>query len=235
MGINETATIVTDNLGVRREDERVRRGATETPDDIEAIPEAGAQTQLGERALRLAACLRSSDANTTPTDFSDIGSELPRSDEGDDGDFDELLRGATLSSDPTTDYLRKIGKIPLLTASQEVNLGKAIEAGVFAKAVVDGEIVVGRYDTQGIDQNIKEGLMILAQEGATARERMIEANLRLVVSVAKRYTGRGLDFLDLIQEGNNGLMRAVDKFDYKQGNKFSTYATGGFGSQSRGY
>jgi RNA polymerase primary sigma factor len=114
-------------------------------------------------------------------------------------------------------YLREIGRVPLLTAEDEVELAKAIEAGLFAEEKLHGGFSwpgVGRAD-----------LAILAGDGLRAKQRLIEANLRLVVSIAKRYIGRGLGFLDLIQEGNLGLIRAVEKFDYTKGYKFSTYAT----------
>jgi RNA polymerase primary sigma factor len=116
-------------------------------------------------------------------------------------------------------YLREIGRVPLLTAQDEVELAKAIEAGLFADEMTQSGI---RGD--GILPLLAELLMISA-DGNRAKQRLIEANLRLVVSIAKRYIGRGLVFLDLIQEGNLGLIRAVEKFDYTKGYKFSTYAT----------
>src|ERR1022692_259436 len=124
------------------------------------------------------------------------------------------------TSDLVRIYLREIGKVPLLTAHDEVELAKAIEAGLFAQEMVAG----GYQRAVGDGANVTE-LTILAAQGASARQRLIEANLRLVVSIAKRYIGRGLVFLDLIQEGNLGLIRAVEKFDYAKGYKFSTYAT----------
>jgi len=114
-------------------------------------------------------------------------------------------------------YLREIGRVPLLTAEGEVELAKAIEAGLFAEEKLHGGFPLG--DAEHAD------LALLASEGLRAKGRLIEANLRLVVSIAKRYIGRGLGFLDLIQEGNLGLIRAVEKFDYTKGYKFSTYAT----------
>jgi RNA polymerase primary sigma factor len=122
---------------------------------------------------------------------------------------------------PTSDlvriYLREIGRVPLLTAQDEVELAKAIEAGLFAE-----EKLTGSFPMLGA---IHGDLELLVGEGVKAKQRLIEANLRLVVSIAKRYIGRGLVFLDLIQEGNLGLIRAVEKFDYTRGYKFSTYAT----------
>jgi RNA polymerase primary sigma factor len=114
-------------------------------------------------------------------------------------------------------YLREIGRVPLLTAHDEVELAKAIEAGLFADEMMQGG--VGSPGPQLGD------LVLVSAEGMRAKQRLIEANLRLVVSIAKRYIGRGLVFLDLIQEGNLGLIRAVEKFDYTKGYKFSTYAT----------
>ena len=113
-------------------------------------------------------------------------------------------------------YLREIGRVPLLTAEGEVELAKAIEAGLFAEEKLTGDLSLGAE---------RADLALLASEGLRAKQRLIEANLRLVVSIAKRYIGRGLGFLDLIQEGNLGLIRAVEKFDYTKGYKFSTYAT----------
>jgi RNA polymerase primary sigma factor len=116
-------------------------------------------------------------------------------------------------------YLREIGRVPLLTAQDEVELAKAIEAGLFAEEKLTGGPVPPQVRVRPDD------LAQLAADGVRAKQRLIEANLRLVVSIAKRYIGRGLIFLDLIQEGNLGLIRAVEKFDYTKGYKFSTYAT----------
>jgi RNA polymerase primary sigma factor len=119
--------------------------------------------------------------------------------------------------DVVLQYLREIGRVPLLTASDEVELARTVEAGLFAE-----EALEGTRDWHGADP---AELAVLVEAGHEAKRRMVEANLRLVVSVAKRYTGRGLPLLDLIQEGNLGLIRAVEKFDYAKGFKFSTYAT----------
>ncbi len=124
-------------------------------------------------------------------------------------------------ADRTTDlvrqYLREIGRVPLLTAADEVALARAVEAGLFA-----GERLAEARD---LDPRLRSELEEVVRRGRQAKARLIEANLRLVVSVAKRYVGRGLPMLDLIQEGNVGLIRAVEKFDYTKGFKFSTYAT----------
>ncbi|WP_329339515.1 RNA polymerase sigma factor [Streptomyces sp. NBC_00663] len=120
------------------------------------------------------------------------------------------------SSDLFRQYLREIGRIPLLTAAEEVELARRVEAGLFAEE---------KLGTPGLDSGLALDLDRLVVMGRMAKRRLIEANLRLVVSVAKRYVGRGLTMLDLVQEGNLGLIRAVEKFDYARGYKFSTYAT----------
>jgi RNA polymerase primary sigma factor len=121
------------------------------------------------------------------------------------------------SFDPVRMYLKEIGKVPLLTAEQEVTLAKRIEAGVHANERLDG-------DELGSEEQ-RTNLLAISRDGDLAKRQLTEANLRLVVSIAKRYVGRGMALLDLIQEGNLGLIRAVEKFDYTKGFKFSTYAT----------
>ncbi|MEV0121464.1 RNA polymerase sigma factor [Streptomyces sp. NPDC050703] len=121
------------------------------------------------------------------------------------------------SSDLFRQYLREIGRIPLLTAAEEVELARGVEAGLFAEEKL--------LNTPDLDSQLALDLDKLVVMGRMAKRRLIEANLRLVVSVAKRYVGRGLTMLDLVQEGNLGLIRAVEKFDYARGYKFSTYAT----------
>ncbi|MEV5843194.1 RNA polymerase sigma factor [Streptomyces sp. NPDC051985] len=121
------------------------------------------------------------------------------------------------SSDLFRQYLREIGRIPLLTAAEEVELARRVEAGLFAEERLGG--------ASDLDSELALDLDRLVVMGRMAKRRLIEANLRLVVSVAKRYVGRGLTMLDLVQEGNLGLIRAVEKFDYARGYKFSTYAT----------
>ncbi|WP_205650621.1 RNA polymerase sigma factor [Actinoplanes solisilvae] len=150
-----------------------------------------------------------------------------------DGDFEwddeesEALKQArrdaelTASADSVRAYLKQIGKVPLLNAEQEVELAKRIEAGLYAaerlRACDEGE--------EKLERNMERDLRWIGRDGERAKNHLLEANLRLVVSLAKRYTGRGMAFLDLIQEGNLGLIRAVEKFDYTKGYKFSTYAT----------
>ncbi|MEU4675796.1 RNA polymerase sigma factor [Micromonospora sp. NPDC023737] len=127
----------------------------------------------------------------------------------------------TASADSVRAYLKQIGKVPLLNAEQEVELAKRIEAGLYAaerlRAAEEGE--------EKLTREMQRDLMWISRDGERAKNHLLEANLRLVVSLAKRYTGRGMAFLDLIQEGNLGLIRAVEKFDYTKGYKFSTYAT----------
>ena len=127
-----------------------------------------------------------------------------------------VTAGAT--ADPVKDYLKQIGRVSLLNAEQEVDLSERIEAGLYAQHLLD-------TDDEGMDFKRRRELKWAANDGKKAKDHLLEANLRLVVSLAKRYTGRGMLFLDLIQEGNLGLIRAVEKFDYTKGYKFSTYAT----------
>ena len=127
-----------------------------------------------------------------------------------------VTAGAT--ADPVKDYLKQIGRVSLLNAEQEVDLSERIEAGLYAQHLLDTE-------GEGMDFKRRRELKWAANDGKKAKDHLLEANLRLVVSLAKRYTGRGMLFLDLIQEGNLGLIRAVEKFDYTKGYKFSTYAT----------
>ncbi|GAA1923225.1 RNA polymerase sigma factor [Streptomyces sodiiphilus] len=139
------------------------------------------------------------------------------SDEDEDDAPAQQVAAAGATADPVKDYLKQIGKVPLLNAEQEVELAKRIEAGLFAEDKLAG--------SDKIAPKLKRELEIISEDGRRAKNHLLEANLRLVVSLAKRYTGRGMLFLDLIQEGNLGLIRAVEKFDYTKGYKFSTYAT----------
>ena len=138
------------------------------------------------------------------------------SDEADEPVQQVTVAGAT--ADPVKDYLKEIGKVALLNAEQEVDLARRIEAGLYADYVL-------KNDGDSMSPKERRELTLLAADGQNAKNHLLEANLRLVVSLAKRYTGRGMQFLDLIQEGNLGLIRAVEKFDYSKGYKFSTYAT----------
>ena len=138
------------------------------------------------------------------------------SDETDEPIQQVTVAGAT--ADPVKDYLKQIGKVSLLNAEQEVDLARRIEAGLYAEYKLKNQ-------ADEMTSRERRELHFLAQDGQQAKNHLLEANLRLVVSLAKRYTGRGMQFLDLIQEGNLGLIRAVEKFDYTKGYKFSTYAT----------
>jgi RNA polymerase primary sigma factor len=134
---------------------------------------------------------------------------------------DSLNAVAPLTGDPVRMYLKEIGKVPLLTAAQEVDLAMKIEAGIEAAVRLDEADGAG----QALDRAERRRLQRIERVGLDAKQQLVEANLRLVVSIAKRYVGRGMLFLDLIQEGNLGLIRAVEKFEYTKGFKFSTYAT----------
>ena len=150
------------------------------------------------------------DINALPADV------LVLSDDDDDIPVQNLtISGAT--ADPVKDYLKQIGKVALLNAELEVELAKRIEAGLFAEEKL--------ATAKSLAPAERRDLSWVVKDGARAKSHLLEANLRLVVSLAKRYTGRGMQFLDLIQEGNLGLIRAVEKFDYTKGYKFSTYAT----------
>lgn len=157
------------------------------------------------------------DTEDEKKDDEDEGSGFVlRDDDEDDAPVQQVVTaGAT--ADPVKDYLKQIGKVALLNAEQEVELAKRIEAGLFAEERLNSG--------DKIEMKLKRELWWIAQDGKKAKNHLLEANLRLVVSLAKRYTGRGMLFLDLIQEGNLGLIRAVEKFDYTKGYKFSTYAT----------
>ncbi len=149
----------------------------------------------------------------------------------------DLLKAPT--NDPVRMYLKEIGKVPLLTAEQEVDLAMRIEAGLMAEDMIDVQAVIEVAAVAGLarrsaleveavelsNDKAREICRRIIRDGMLAKRKLVEANLRLVVSIAKRYVGRGMLFLDLIQEGNLGLIRAVEKFDYKKGYKFSTYAT----------
>jgi RNA polymerase primary sigma factor len=142
---------------------------------------------------------------------------ISSNDEDDVPVYSTQITGAT--ADPVKDYLKQIGKVPLLNAAEEVELAMRIEAGLFAEEKLSKMSAAEKSSQLGLD------LQWVARDGQRAKSHLLGANLRLVVSLAKRYTGRGMQFLDLIQEGNLGLIRAVEKFDYTKGFKFSTYAT----------
>jgi RNA polymerase primary sigma factor len=176
--------------------------------DQPSAPAAGADAAVaaGATVVKIAA-----DGTTSEDEeifvFGDDDDDLPAA--------QVAVAGAT--ADPVKDYLKQIGKVPLLNAEQEVELAKRIEAGLFAEEKL--------AEREHLSTDARIDLEWIAEDGTRAKNHLLEANLRLVVSLAKHYTGRGMLFLDLIQEGNLGLIRAVEKFDYTRGYKFSTYAT----------
>lgn len=177
--------------------------------------EADAEDDAGEEDPKLAegAALRE---RTNDGIHVKGGFVVSDSDETDEPVQQVTVAGAT--ADPVKDYLKQIGKVSLLNAEQEVDLARRIEAGLYAEYKLKNQ-------ADEMTSRERRELHFLAQDGQQAKNHLLEANLRLVVSLAKRYTGRGMQFLDLIQEGNLGLIRAVEKFDYTKGYKFSTYAT----------
>ncbi|WP_332879914.1 RNA polymerase sigma factor [Kineosporia rhizophila] len=154
-------------------------------------------------------------APATPAKEEEGAFVLSNNDDDDAPAQQVMTAGAT--ADPIKDYLKQIGKVALLNAEQEVELAKRIEAGLFAEERLNSG--------EKMEPKNRREMQWIAEDGRRAKNHLLEANLRLVVSLAKRYTGRGMQFLDLIQEGNLGLIRAVEKFDYTKGYKFSTYAT----------
>ena len=147
---------------------------------------------------------------------------LPSTQDFDAEEIDRGSRQGQTNDNPSADlvrvYLNGIGKTALLTAEDEVQLAQTIEVGLYAEHLLENS-------EEPLTRAMKRDLKVLARQGKHARSHLLEANLRLVVSLAKRYTGRGMPLLDLIQEGNLGLIRAMEKFDYTKGFKFSTYAT----------
>jgi RNA polymerase primary sigma factor len=178
---------------------------------------ADAEIALGEGLvddLELAAVVE----EDMPADaITEEAEEFVLDDEDDTDEPAQQVAAAGATADPVKDYLKQIGKVALLNAEQEVELAKRIEAGLFAEEKLNSG--------DKLTPKLRRELEIIAEDGKRAKNHLLEANLRLVVSLAKRYTGRGMLFLDLIQEGNLGLIRAVEKFDYTKGYKFSTYAT----------
>ena len=178
-------------------------------EDLEKlVAETGEETPEGQSDVRV--------VNLTEEAKQEEGEFTLKDSEEDDAPPQTVLTaGAT--ADPVKDYLKQIGRVALLNAELEVELAMRIEAGLFAEAKLNS--------SEKLERSLKRELEWIAEDGKRAKNHLLEANLRLVVSLAKRYTGRGMLFLDLIQEGNLGLIRAVEKFDYTKGYKFSTYAT----------
>ncbi len=166
-------------------------------------------------------------AAVDPTKDVEAADEVSAEYVWDDEEESEALRQArkdaemTASADSVRAYLKQIGKVALLNAEEEVDLAKRIEAGLYAAE----RVRINTTESRKVTTQLRRDLNWIVRDGERAKNHLLEANLRLVVSLAKRYTGRGMAFLDLIQEGNLGLIRAVEKFDYTKGYKFSTYAT----------
>jgi RNA polymerase primary sigma factor len=193
------------------------------PDDVEIDAEVAAVeiVAVNDVIVDDTAATESDDETPAPAkaaaeeETEDTGFVYSDADDDDAPAQQVVTAGAT--ADPVKDYLKQIGKVALLNAEQEVDLAKRIEAGLFAEERLNSGIT--------LEPKIRREFEWIAGDGRRAKNHLLEANLRLVVSLAKRYTGRGMLFLDLIQEGNLGLIRAVEKFDYTKGYKFSTYAT----------
>jgi RNA polymerase primary sigma factor len=205
--LEEPDIAVVDDLVVDgAEGAEVAEGPEPEPPTAEAEGESEEPEATGARVVKIAPDGGGEDEEIFV--FGDDDDDLPAA--------QVAVAGAT--ADPVKDYLKQIGKVPLLNAEQEVELAKRIEAGLFAEEkLAEG----GR----ALSSDARIDMEWIAEDGTRAKNHLLEANLRLVVSLAKRYTGRGMLFLDLIQEGNLGLIRAVEKFDYTKGYKFSTYAT----------
>jgi RNA polymerase primary sigma factor len=190
-----------------------------TPAAKKAAGKSPAPGAVADAALADGAAVVDPDADppepTEPPDEAVEGFVISEDDDDDSPAQQVATAGAT--ADPVKDYLKQIGKVALLNAEQEVELAKRIEAGLFSEEKLNSG--------DKFAPKLKKELDWIAEDGRRAKNHLLEANLRLVVSLAKRYTGRGMLFLDLIQEGNLGLIRAVEKFDYTKGYKFSTYAT----------
>ncbi len=200
--------------------------ATDADVDVDALSPEAASSELASAAKleselesELAEDLKAVKAEEKPGATTDVTEteafEISDADIEDEPQQQVTVAGAT--ADPVKDYLKQIGKVALLNAEMEVQLAKRIEAGLFAEEKLNSGMT--------LEPQLRRDLEWIAEDGRRAKNHLLEANLRLVVSLAKRYTGRGMLFLDLIQEGNLGLIRAVEKFDYTKGYKFSTYAT----------
>ena len=195
---------------------RTSTKAVVTDEDGETSEVTGTRAKKTTSAAAKPAAKKASTTKAAAKPVKGKASKATAKDDDDQPAQQVVTAGAT--ADPVKDYLKQIGKVALLNAEQEVELAKRIEAGLFAEERL-GEI------GDSLEPKARRELQWIAQDGRRAKNHLLEANLRLVVSLAKRYTGRGMLFLDLIQEGNLGLIRAVEKFDYTKGYKFSTYAT----------
>lgn len=193
-----------------------QQGFLTTDDIIDAMPDADeAMDQLEEIFMWLhASGIEVFGDRPDPLDFEALEEALE-----DDDDEEDIFDLSGVSSDDTVGlYLKEMARVPLLTTEEEIELAMRLEAGNAAREEL------ARRDGQ-LDEATRQALEAIVEDGRAARDHLIKANTRLVVSIAKKYIGRGVHFLDLIQEGNLGLMKAVEKFDYKRGYRFSTYAT----------
>ncbi|MFC8599938.1 RNA polymerase sigma factor [Isoptericola sp. NPDC057191] len=196
------------------EDVELDEDATDVADDEQ-------ETETAERSTKSARTAAGKDGKG---EDEETGFVVSDTDDDDQPAQQVVTAGAT--ADPVKDYLKQIGKVALLNAEQEVELAKRIEAGLFAEERLSKDYAdYDKTKASADERRMYRDLRWIAHDGKRAKNHLLEANLRLVVSLAKRYTGRGMLFLDLIQEGNLGLIRAVEKFDYTKGYKFSTYAT----------
>jgi len=192
-----------------------------------ALEASGIDTDQGEAFEGLQLLLAAQDVELQDPAEDDLEEDLDAEDDEEGGrpaeaafsEDDAFLNSLprAVSTDPVRQYLHEIGRVPLLSIAEEISLARRIEDGEFARQTLE--------DNLDLDERERRRLQRQVEDGEAARQGLVEANLRLVVSIAKKYTNRGLGFLDLIQEGNGGLIRAVQKFEYRRGYKFSTYAT----------
>jgi RNA polymerase primary sigma factor len=213
MAKKAVATNMTEELAPEQEGQEEE---TEQPNEAETEYEEGAALRSFFLDLDIAAVENEDEEEPQLQDLRALEQEMEQ-DEEDEEPLNDLSSVFDAASDPVRMYLREIGRVSLLTAEDEVRLAEAINKGMDAEQILS--------DNGSLPAEELEDLMRQVQQGLIARRRLAEANLRLVVSVAKRYMGRGMSFLDLIQEGNIGLLKAVEKFDHTMGYKFSTYAT----------
>jgi RNA polymerase primary sigma factor len=209
---------------------REGRRVTKAPQNAQDTPVKDGEFERGERGPASLG-LPNDDVSLANEGAGDPAEPVDEVEQSGDFVWDEEESGAlrqarrdaelTLSADSVRAYLKQIGKVALLNAEQEVDLAKRIEAGLYAAE----QLHRAEDSTDKLSPQLRRDLCWIVRDGQRANNHLLEANLRLVVSLAKRYTGRGMPFLDLIQEGNLGLIRAVAKFDYTKGFKFSTYAT----------
>jgi RNA polymerase primary sigma factor len=208
-GAPSTGKVSGKKVTERIDGEDVELEEVELEDLEKLVAEGGEETVEGQPEVRV--------VNLSEESKQQEEGEFTLKDSEEDDAPPQTVLTAGATADPVKDYLKQIGRVALLNAELEVSLAMRIEAGLFAEEKLNG--------SEKLDRKLKRELEWIAEDGKRAKNHLLEANLRLVVSLAKRYTGRGMLFLDLIQEGNLGLIRAVEKFDYTKGYKFSTYAT----------